>query len=396
MGPKVLAVSAALLLFASMSFATQPDEVRVFGPPAPGHVRPPLHMKPFVTPSATGYFPSTVRTAYGFSAISNKGAGQTIAIVDAFDDPTAANDLSVFSSKMGLPPCTTSNGCFTKVYASGSKPATNASWALEIALDIEWAHAIAPQAKILLVEASSDLLGALGHAVDVAVRRGASQVSMSWGGNEFSGESNFDTHFSANNVTFLAATGDSGHGSEYPSSSKFVIAVGGTTLHVTSSHTWSSETAWNGSSGGHSSQIGEPSYQSSYPIPNANGKRGTPDVAYDANPNTGFPVYDTTKLSGQAGWFQVGGTSAGTPQWAALVAIVNSIRRAKGKATLPNPANQYIYPVAKASVATRFHDITTGTNGACGSLCTARTGFDYVTGIGSPKANTLIPALAAK
>ena len=351
---------------------------------------------PFTTAGPMGYRPGQVRTAYGFSQIANQGAGQTIAIVDAYDDPTIERDLATFSSKFSLPPCTTANGCFKKVYASGSKPATNGGWALEIALDVEWAHAIAPAAKIVLVEASNDFLSSLLHAVDVAVQNNASVVSMSWGGDEFSGETNSDTHFAHNNVTFVASSGDDGHGTGYPAVSHYVVSVGGTSLHLTTSNTWSSESAWSGSGGGHSSIVSEPSYQSTYGIPNANGKRGQPDVAYDANPNTGFPVYDSTPTGGQSGWFQVGGTSAGAPQWAALFAIVNSMRHAQGKGNLPNPASQFIYPVAKAALTTRFHDISTGNNGTCGWLCNTHSGYDYVTGLGSPRANNLIPALVAK
>jgi subtilase family serine protease len=406
MSPRPLAASVALLFLASIATFAQgnrpafvQDERPVFGHPAPGHVRPPVHIS--ISPSVTstiphGKTPSQVRTAYGFSSIANRGKGQTIAIVDAFDHPSIEADLGVFSSRFGLPACTTANGCFTKVYAAGVKPRTDAGWALEIALDVEWAHAIAPDAKILLVESTSDLVSALLHAVDVAVQRGASTVSMSWGGDEFSSEAGYDSHFAANGVTFLASSGDDGTGVGWPAVSQHVVSVGGTSLFLTTSSTWSSEKGWSGSGGGRSLYVNQPSYQSSYGISGANGKRTQPDVAFNGNPSTGFAVYDSVPLDAESGWFQVGGTSAGTPQWAALFAIVNSMRRANGKSNIPNPANQFIYPVAKAALTTRFHDITTGTNGTCPSLCTAKSGWDFVTGIGTPKANALIPALVAK
>jgi subtilase family serine protease len=339
--------------------------------------------------------PANTRHAYGFDQISNQGEGQTIAIVDAYDDPNIESDLAVFNSQFGVLPCTTSNGCFRKIYAQGSKPASNAGWALEIALDVEWSHAIAPKAKIILVEAATNSFANLLGAVDVAVNNGASVVSMSWGGGEFSGESSNDNHFSQSGVTFTASSGDSGNGVEYPAASPGIVSVGGTTLTVGTGGSYTSETAWSGSGGGISSQENEPLYQSNYPIPNTGGKRGVPDVAYDGNPNTGFAVYDSVRYQGQAGWFQVGGTSAGAPQWAALFAIANSLRVAAGKGTLSSTGNA-VYAVAKANYAGNYHDITSGTNGPCGAVCSASAGYDFVTGLGSPKANTIITALATQ
>ena len=361
--------------------------------PSPGHAQPPLRIKTDATTSPTGISPARIRRAYGFSAIANQGAGQTIGIVDAFDDPNIAPDFTHFNSTFGLAPCTTSNGCFKKVYASGSKPATNAGWALEIALDVEWAHVIAPKAKIVLVEASSNSLLALLHAVDVAVQQGASVVSMSWGGDEFSTERNYDYHFAINNVTFTVSSGDSGFGTEWPSSSTGVTAVGGTRLSLDSSGNYISETGWNGSGGGLSRYELEPSYQSSFPVPrDSSGKRAVPDIAYNASPSSGVPVYSTVLLNGEKGWFQVGGTSAGAPQWAGLFAIVNSMRRAAGKATLSH-TNNSIYAIAKADYG-KYHDIRSGSSGTCGALCNSVTGYDTVTGIGSPRGSVLIPALA--
>lgn len=384
---RALTLLVACLLWTQPFFAERPPD---------GYARPPIHVRGNATTSPTGLTPTQIRHAYGFDQISNQGAGQVIGIVDAYDDPNIESDLAVFNNTFGLPACTTSNGCFRKIYASGPKPRTNSGWALEISLDVEWAHAIAPQAKIILVEAASNSFTNLLAAVDVAVQNGATVVSMSWGGGEFSSETSNDSHFSINYVTFTASSGDSGNGVEYPAASPSVIAVGGTTLKVDSSGNYQSETAWSGTGGGQSTYENELLYQAQYPIPNdPKGKRGVPDVAYDGDPSTGFPVYDTVTYQGQSGWFQVGGTSAGAPQWAALIAIANSVRVAAGKAVLTN-TNTAVYNVAKSAYATNYHDITSGTNGSCGSLCTASTGYDYVTGLGSPQANNIITALASQ
>jgi subtilase family serine protease len=362
--------------------------------PAAGYAQPPLRIASDATTSPTGISPSRIRGAYGFSAISNQGSGQTIGIVDAYDDPNIAADLSHFNSTYGLATCTTSNGCFKKVYASGTKPVTDAGWALEIALDVEWAHVIAPKAKIVLVEASSNSLTALLHAVDVAVQQGASVVSMSWGGSEFSIEKGYDSHFAINNVTFIVSSGDSGFGAQWPAASPGVVAVGGTKLSVSSTGGYISESAWSGSGGGLSRYESEPSYQSSFPIPrDSTGKRAVPDVAYDAAPSTGVPVYDTVTYQGEKGWFQLGGTSASAPQWAGLFAIANSMRRASGKANLSH-TNNALYAIAKSTYSD-YHDIHSGTNGTCGSLCISVIGYDTVTGIGSPRGSVLIPALVS-
>jgi subtilase family serine protease len=316
--------------------------------------------------------------------------------VDAYDDPNAEADLGAFNAQYNLPACTSSNGCFRKVYSKGSKPAANANWAVEVALDVEWAHAVAPKATILLVEAPSNSLSDLVAAVDVAVRDGASVVSMSWTAGEFSGETSLDNHFVSNGVTFLAASGDSGTGVAYPAASPDVVGVGGTTLTLTASGSYSSETAWSGSGGGLSTMEREPSFQSQFQIPDdSRGYRGSPDVSYNANPGTGYAIYDSVAISGYSGWFQVGGTSAGTPQWAGLFAIANSLRVAARKSNLSS-TNTPVYSLAKAAPTADFHAVTQGTNGTCGTICTALAGYDYVTGVGTPQAAALINALVAQ
>lgn len=357
-----------------------------------GYARPPFHVKQNVTnTSPAGMTPAQTRHAYGFDQLANQGSGQTIALVDAYDHPYIESDLGVFSSKFGLPSCTTSNGCFRKIYAAGSRPKTDAGWALEIALDVEWAHAIAPNAKILLVEAKSSSYTDLFNAIDVAVKNGATIVSMSFGGSEFSGQTSYDSHFNVGGVTFVASSGDSGYGVEYPASSQYVIGVGGTTLNTDPYGNYIGESAWSGSGGGLSAYEPEPAGQTAWPLPYA-GKRGIPDAAYNGNPNTGFAVYDSVTYQTQSGWFQVGGTSAGAPQWAGLIAIANSMRVASGKQRLMATYNT-LYSAGQSGYPTNYYDVTTGANGTCGNICSATGGYDYVTGIGSPRANYLIPAL---
>jgi subtilase family serine protease len=321
------------------------------------------------TPPTTALAPSQIRHAYGFDLVTNQGAGQTIALVDAYDDANAASDLAVFSKQFNLPACNSSNGCFRQLYSSGRKPAANANWAVEISLDIEWAHAIAPQAKILLVEAPSNNLSDLLSGVDFAVRNGASVVSMSWTSAELSTERNLDNHF---------------------------VSTGVTSLTLDKSGNYSSESAWSGSGGGLSKYEYEPVSQAQFPIADdIHGTRGVPDVSYNANPGTGYAIYDSVGVSGYSGWFQVGGTSAATPQWAALIAITNSQRVAARKANL-SATGTSVYAVGKSSLGTSFHSVTTGTNGSCGTMCDAFAGYDYVTGLGTPQSKVLIPALAVR
>jgi subtilase family serine protease len=347
-------------------------------------------------PPSTAFNPAQIRHAYGFDLVTNQGVGQTIGIVDAYDDPNAEADLGVFNTQFGLPACTSANGCFRKVYSSGKAPASNANWAMEVALDVEWAHAIAPKATIVLVETPSNSLTDLVNGAVVAVRNGASVVSMSWTASEWSSESSMDKNFVSNGVTYLAASGDAGTGVAYPAVSPDVIGVGGTSLTVNGSGAYQSETAWSGSGGGLSMYEREPSFQSQFGIANdPRGYRGSPDVSYNGNPGTGYAVYDSVGVGGYAGWFQVGGTSAGTPQWAGLIAISNSLRAAARKSNLSS-TDATLYTLGKTAINSDFHAVTSGTNGTCGTLCTAGTGYDYVTGLGTPQASAIIAALVAQ
>jgi subtilase family serine protease len=321
---------------------------------------PMMYMRQLLASSPSGLSPSQIRSAYNLPSTGGSG---TIAIVDAYDDPTAQNDLNVFSSQFGLP---TPN--FEKHKMSSGIP-TNGRWALEISLDVQWAHAIAPNAKILLVEATSngdtDLLAAVDYARS---RSDVVAVSMSWGGAEWSSESSYDSYFTSTyGAVFFASSGDSGAGVSWPAVSANVIGVGGTKLTFSGSGV-SSETAWSGSGGGVSAYVSEPSYQVNYGVPGANGKRAVPDVSYDADLSSGVSVYDSTPYSGSSGWWVVGGTSAGAPQWAAIQSL--------GLTT----SNKNFYQDAKSgSYSSYFRDITSGSNGYH-----AKVGYDLVTGLGSP------------
>ncbi|MGA2683367.1 MAG: hypothetical protein ABSF44_16405 [Candidatus Bathyarchaeia archaeon] len=312
--------------------------------------------------------PSQIINAYHLTSTTG-GAGKTIAIVDAYNDPTIAGDLAVFSSNFGLPAAN-----FVE-HQMSSGISTNSRWAIEISLDVEWAHAIAPQATILLVEATSNAFADLMNAVSYATSYpGVVALSMSWGGGESSTQLAYDSYFanamSQHGIVCFASSGDNGAGVIWPSTSPYVVAVGGTTLNLGSGGTVTSETAWSGSGGGVSALETQPAYQATYGL--AYGKRSTPDVSYDADPNTGLYVYDSTPYNGQAGWWDVGGTSAGSPQWAAIQALGLTAN------------NNNFYQIAKsAAYSTDFRDIVSGSNGY-----PAGPGYDLATGLGSPLTTT--------
>jgi subtilase family serine protease len=381
-----------------------------------------------LSPSATtstpkGYTPAQIKKAYGFSSISfsgvtGDGTGQTIAIVDAFNDPNISSDLAKFSTTYNL-----AQANLTVVGQTGSKtslPKTDAGWAQEISLDVEWAHAIAPGAKILLVEANSDSLNDLLSAVDTARKSaGVSVVSMSWGTSEFAGETAYDSHFTTpaghTGVTFVSASGDEGSyaGPEWPSSATNVLSVGGTSLVLSSTNTISSETAWVDSTGGVSRFEKASSAESAV---TGTTRSSSPDVSYDADPNTGFPVYDSLSYQGSSGWMTFGGTSAGAPQWAALIAIANQGRSLNGAAPLDGasgtiPTLYSLYSNA-TTYASSFNDITSTTTVVTGGggfggfrhggrsfgRFTTQTvvtdvGYDTVTGLGTPEASAVVSAL---
>jgi len=333
-----------------------------------------------------GYTPQQIRHAYGIDTISNQGEGQIIGIVDAYDYPSVESDLAVFTSTFNLPSCTIANGCLTVIYADGTEPPQNKGWTGETSLDVQWAHAIAPQAKIVLVEASNGTTRTLLQAVPVAVAYGATTINMSWGTlREYPGETSLDPlYFNDSLVTYFNASGDWGNNLfGYPAASPLVVGAGGTRLELDADGKIQNEIAWRGSGGGMSIYFAEPSYQMGA---QSSGQRGVPDVAYDASAETGVAVYDS-----EAGnWGQVGGTSAASPQWCAITAIANSMRAGMGKGPIGANFLPVIYGNPQA-----LYDITKGFNGHCGSVCDAGPGWDFVTGWGRPRGPQVVDVLAA-
>jgi subtilase family serine protease len=327
--------------------------------------------KPLVTAAPAGYGPAALLSAYNLaSAAASAGGSQTIAIVDAFDDPNAEADLAVYRSTFGLTPCSKENGCFKKVNQAGgtSMPRKDSGWAQEISLDLDMASAICPNCKILLVEATSNSFSNLGIAEDYAAAH-ANVVSNSFGGNEFSSEtsSSYDGHFTHSGVAITVSSGDSGYGTEFPASSRHVTAVGGTTLKAdsTTARGWT-ETVWSGAGSGCSAYVGKPEWQTD----GGCGRRTVADVSADANPNTGVAVYDSFRTGG---WLVFGGTSVSAPIVAGVYALAGN-------------AGSVTYGSFPYSHTASLFDVASGSNGSCGGsyLCTAKAGYDGPTGLGTP------------
>ena len=316
------------------------------------------------------------------------GGSSVIAIVDAYDYPTAATDLAAFSTKFGLPPAT-----FQVVYANGQKPSGNCGWNQEAALDIEWAHAMAPSASIVLVEAASnslsDLLAAVDKATSLVQQGGGGQVSMSWGSGEFRSERNYDYHFNAPtvgpSVAYFASSGDTGGKTIWPGVSPNVVSAGGTRVNRDSSGNFTSESAWSketcgggpcGGGGGPSRFESRPAYQDVIGAIVGN-SRGTPDFSFDADPYTGVAVYGPYCSSSGSGWMVFGGTSVSSP---ALAGIVNLAGHNLGSGGNPssNYAEQRLLYTFPTNYSSYFRDITSGNTGYA-----AVPGWDFATGIGS-------------
>ncbi|MGO9915792.1 MAG: hypothetical protein ACLQIB_13945 [Isosphaeraceae bacterium] len=308
----------------------------------------------------SGLTPSQLTTAYGLDAISftsspgstvkGDGTGETIALIEAYSDPNVASDLHTFDVRYNLP-----DPKLTVIDQAGSQ--TNSGWASEEALDVEWAHAIAPGANIVVVEARSQSITDLLKAVNTArSTAGVVAISMSWGFPESSAETSYDQYFTTpaghTGITFIASSGDSGT-VEYPSASPYVLSVGGTSLVLGSAGAYGSETAWFESGGGYSQYEPEPSYQKSV---QTTGQRSTPDVAFDADPNTGVAVYETPPGSSNGSWQVVGGTSLGAPSWAGIIAIVDQGRALAGKGSLDGPTQTL--PSLYALSSTAFHAVS--------------------------------------
>ncbi|MET8803100.1 S53 family peptidase [Streptomyces sp. NPDC004546] len=317
-----------------------------------------------------GYGPASLQAAYNLPSASG-GSGQTVAIVDAYDDPSAESDLAVYRSQYGLPACTTANGCFKKVDQNGGTkyPRGNSGWAEEISLDLDMVSAACPNCKILLVEASSATMTNLGTAVNTAVNLGAKFVSNSYGGSESSSDATYDSsYFNHPGVAITVSSGDNGYGVEYPAASKYVTAVGGTSLKTASNSRGWTDTVWSGAGSGCSAYDAKPSWQKDSGCAN----RTVADVSAVADPNTGVAVYDSYAQG--SGWMVFGGTSASAPLIAATYALAGTPSAGSSPAS---------FPYAHTSA---LNDVTSGSNGSCGGsyLCTGTTGYDGPTGLGTP------------
>lgn len=360
--------------------------IRVFVPSGGmDNIRPPTHndvrngVAPEQAPPYSGYYyletPASLACVYklvnqvsGCNPYATTavpyGGSRAIAIVDAYDEPTAATDLADFSLQFGLPPAT-----LQVVYASGKKPSSNSGWALEEALDIEWAHAMAPNAKIYLVEAASSSFSSLFAAVTVAsnlvAAAGGGEVSMSWGSSEFSSEGSYDTYFTKPNVVYVASAGNSA-GVIYPSASPNVVSAGGTTLSRNpSSGNFQQELSWQQTGGGPSAYEGLPAYQ--HNLSSTLGtKRGTPDIATVADPTTGVWVYRG------GSWYIVGGTSVAAPVIAGIINLAGSF--------------QVSTAAELAAIYNNSSGFTNIVNGDCGPYegYLAGEGWNLCTGNGSP------------
>ena len=375
------------------------------------------------------YTPAQIRAAYGLSALpaagstlsaaqaAQLGAGQTIYIVDALHDPSVAAELAAFNLKFALPTCTArtiaagsslplaaaaSAGCeLAIVYntASGAlsstAPAYDAGWATEITLDVQWAHATAPLARIILIEAPDASLNSLLGAVKLANSMGPGVVSMSFGSPEGNWTASVDATFTATGMSYLAATGDAGAAVSWPAVSPNVVAVGGTTLTYSGSGT-RSEVSWSGTGGGTSLYTATPAYQSNaVPGLGTVAHRTVADVAFNADPASGQYVAVLTPGNATVNWLSAGGTSLSTPQWAGLIAIANATRALNAKPALGAPHAMLYGQIASVpgTYASVFADVTKGTDGSC-STCSARTGYDPLSGLGTPNAASLLSALS--
>lgn len=336
-----------------------------------------------------GFSPATIRSAYNLPSTGGIG---TIAIVDAYDYPTALADFNTFSNKFGLFPegstdrLAATNQHFQVVYAAGAthKPSTNCGWNQEEALDIEWAHAMAPSAKIVLVEAASTSFADLFQAIGVANSQpNVAEVSMSWGGNEFSSETGYDGYFNNNlGVVYFAASGDTAGDVIYPSSSQYVVSAGGTTLVMNSNGTYKSETGWGSSKRGTSGSGGGPSR---YELPSTgqanalhNSVRWTPDLSFDADPATGVAVYDSTTCQGSVNWQVFGGTSVASPSLAGISNLGSHLTSPMAEFVAMYGGYPTYFPTNPGG---NFRDVV-GSGGEQVRY-TVTSNWDFVTGIGS-------------
>jgi Subtilase family len=328
-----------------------------------------------VTPGAVpaGYGPADLRAAYGLTGAAS--GGQAVAIVTAYDAPTAEADLATYRSTYGLPPCTSASGCFTKVSQTGSRtalPAPNAAWAQETSLDLAMVSAACPDCTILLVEASAASLPELATAVTYAASTRPAAISNSYGVIDSSAASVAAAYDQAG-IAVTASAGDSGYGVHAPATFPGVVAVGGTSLTKDSSPRGYGEAAWSGSGSGCSALNPKPTYQTSV---TQCATKAVADVSAVADPNTGVAAYDSYAYQGAAGWLVFGGTSASAPFVAGVYAQGPAFRTTQGAAA------EHLWTHA----AGNLNDVTTGANGTCETpvWCQATTGWDGPTGLGTP------------
>jgi len=402
-------------------------------PATPGPARPALEREEVVEPPRGSLSPQNLLGAYNLSGQPAPATQQTLALVDAFNDPTVEHDLEVFDRQYGLPTCTTADGCFTKVELRGGNhntlPPTNAGWAQEIATDVEVAHGVCQSCKILLVEAHSNNNADLETAEERAFQLGASEISNSWGGPEqrVSAQEDDTDAFNHPGIVITAASGDNGYldwgleeasergFADYPASSPHVVAVGGTHLNRTAGGAWKAETVWNGdgAGGGGCSVLSAPAWQQSvadWSTVGCGSHRAVADVSADADPYTGVAIYDSTWVTqGELeyrGWAPIGGTSVASPIIASTFALAGGAGTGSGGKAVAYPA-QTLYENLAADPGA-LHDVTSGSNGACTkgfdistgasnctlaeedascsatAICLARTGYDGPTGVGTP------------
>ncbi|HVN49886.1 MAG TPA: hypothetical protein VMT43_00560 [Acidimicrobiales bacterium] len=334
--------------------------------------RPGQATTPNVVGNNGGYDPAYLQSAYDVPA--SRGTGQTVAVVDAFNDPNAEADLAAYRSFYGLPACTSGTGCFKKINQSGGTtplPTSDVGWSEEISLDLDMVSAICPNCKILLVEASSTSITDLGTAVNTAVAQGANLVSNSYGGSEFSGEASVaNSYYNHPGVAITVSSGDSGYGVEFPAAAATVTAVGGTSLKQTTNTGTRSATerVWSGAGSGCSAYIAKPTWQTDAGCT----RRSVADVSAVADPNTGVWVYDTYGTGFTQAIF--GGTSASAPIVGAMYALAQNPSSTDTLASYPYGAR------------TALNDITRGKNGTCtpSYLCKGVAGYDGPTGLGTP------------
>jgi subtilase family serine protease len=369
-----MSISCFLPLLSGVSNAAATHTHKVCGSVKPGYARcnatiltDSSGVTPLVSGTSQGYGPADFRAAYGVTGNATTHAG----IVTAFDAPHIQADLTSFSKAYGLPvlpACTSATqvSCFEKFNEHGSTsalPSSNSGWSIETSLDVESMHGMCPDCRISLVEASSSSITNLSTAANEAATLGAKVISNSYGGSEIGTETNYDPRYHKAGVTMVASSGDSGYGTSYPAASPYVVAVGGTSLHMSSGHVVS-EQAWDGSGSGCSTYETKPSWQHD---PRCS-SRSIADISADADPNTGAAIYDSYPSGGRSGWFTVGGTSLASPLVAGIIA--------NSGVTNNQPATLY----ANNSF---IRDITTGSNGDCASyFCHSTTGYDGPTGLG--------------